>query len=216
MSIQSPLPWGGIIEITVSSIGLFLAIIAVILRFYARSLQRKAISIDDYLIVAGLVFTIATVGVGYALVLNGGAGLHMVDATPEETTIALKLFIPAPLMWASSTFFVKLSILFFYISIFTMPRLRTAVYIVITLTVALILSVILRSFLLCRPFAYTWDKTIPGGVCGSQTKSYLAIAVANLFIDLALVSMPMPILWRLKMPVEKKVAVSAILGLGIL
>lgn len=106
--------------------------------------------------------------------------------------------------------------LFFYISIFSMRNLRTAVIGVISLTIALIVAVIFESFLLCRPFAFTWDKTIPGGVCGSTTHAYLAIAIVNLVIDLAVVALPMPILWSLQMPIGKKMAISAILCLGLL
>lgn len=55
MSIQSPLPRGGSDELIVTSIFFLLSILAVIARFYSRFLQRKPISIDDYLIVASLV-----------------------------------------------------------------------------------------------------------------------------------------------------------------
>ncbi|TGJ87547.1 hypothetical protein E0Z10_g1200 [Xylaria hypoxylon] len=164
MPMQNPLPQGGVDEIAVTTLFLLFAIIAVIARFWSRSIQKKGIWIDDYLIVASLIFTTATVGVGYALVLNGGVGLHMADASEEQVAISLKLFVPAPLLWAISTAFLKLSILFFYISLFTIPRIRMAVYIVIILTTALIVAVIFESFLLCRPFAYTWDKTIKGGM----------------------------------------------------
>ncbi|RYC57891.1 hypothetical protein CHU98_g8303 [Xylaria longipes] len=177
MSIQNPLPQGGIEEITS--------------------------------------FTAATVGVGYALVLDGGVGLHMKYASEEQIANSLKLFVAAPLLWALSTSFLKLSILFFYISLFTIPRIRSAVYVVIILTAALIVAVIFESFFLCRPFAYTWDKTIKGGVCGSSTNAYLAIAITNLIIDLSVVALPMPVLWQLQMPTRKKVAVSAILGFGL-
>lgn len=97
-----------------------------------------------------------------------------------------------------------------------MRRIHTAVYIVIALTVALIVAVIFESFLLCRPFRFTWDKTIPGGVCGSSTDAYLSIAIVNLVIDVAVVVLPMPVLWKLQMPIGKKIAISAILSLGLL
>jgi hypothetical protein len=54
-TVNTSLPSGGIAVITVTSIFLFLAIIAVIARFYARFLTSKKIAIDDYLIVIGLV-----------------------------------------------------------------------------------------------------------------------------------------------------------------
>ncbi|KAI0389464.1 hypothetical protein F5Y17DRAFT_448888 [Xylariaceae sp. FL0594] len=216
MSVQTPLPSTGIQEIVISSVFLFFAIIAVVARFWARAVQRKSIWVDDYLIVASLIFTIATVVVGYALVINGGVGLHMADASEEQVAITLKLFVPAPLLWAISTSLLKFSILFFYVSIFTMPKIRTAVFVIIGLTAALIVVVIFESFLLCRPFEFTWNKTIAGGVCGSSKDAYLAIGITNLIIDLCVVAVPMPVVWKLQMPTRKKVVVSAILGFGVL
>lgn len=52
--------------IVINTIFLFLAIVAVILRFWARFISKRSISLDDYLIVAGLIFTIATIACGYA------------------------------------------------------------------------------------------------------------------------------------------------------
>jgi hypothetical protein len=43
----------------------------------------------------------------------------------------------------------------------------------------------------------------------------LSVGILNLALDVAVVVMPMPILWRLKMSVGKKVAVSSIFGMGL-
>ena len=81
---------------------------------------------------------------------------------------------------------------------------------------ALLIAVIFGTFFICRPFAYAWDKTIDGGQCGDTTKYYLAIGIVNMIIDLSIVLLPMPILWKLQMPTNKKLAVSGILMLGLL
>lgn len=52
---SGPLPSGGIAIIIVTTVFLFLAILAVIARFYSKRLQNRSVSIDDYLIIAGLV-----------------------------------------------------------------------------------------------------------------------------------------------------------------
>lgn len=95
-----------------------------------------------------------------------------------------------------------------------MPRIRTAVYVVIAFTIALVVAVVFESFLLCRPFEYTWNKSI-SGVCGSTQHAYLSIAIVNLVIDLSIVALPMPVLWGLNMPFKKKLAISGILCLGL-
>lgn len=53
---DSPLSSGGVAIIVVNSVFLILAITAVILRFYARYISKKRLDVDDYLIVAGLVW----------------------------------------------------------------------------------------------------------------------------------------------------------------
>ena len=57
---------------------------------------------------------------------------------------------------------------------------------------------------------------ILGGVYGGGTKNYLAVGIVNMMIDFAIVGLPMPILWKLQMPVGEKVAISGILSLGLL
>lgn len=43
----------------------------------------------------------------------------------------------------------------------------------------------------------------------------MSIGILNLALDVAVVVMPMPILWRLKLSIRKKVAVSSIFGMGL-
>lgn len=50
-----PIPSGGVAIIATNAVFLFLAILAVIARFYARHIQNKKYGLDDYFIVAGLV-----------------------------------------------------------------------------------------------------------------------------------------------------------------
>ncbi|KAK5991669.1 hypothetical protein PT974_07702 [Cladobotryum mycophilum] len=208
------LPFSDIQMIVVNTIFLVLSIGTVIARFYARHLQRKTISLDDHFIVASLVFTTAVICIGYATALDGGAGLHTKDASKEQIAMIFKLYVPASLLWVLATSFLKLSILCFYLSIFTTPKFRIAVYVVMGLTAAHFAVVVLRAFLLCRPVAFNWDKSITG-TCGDRVKAYLATCVLNLLIDLSVVALPMPALWSLKMPLKKKLAVSGILGLGL-
>ena len=126
-----------------------------------------------------------------------------------------KMFVPAPLVWGIATCLVKCSILAFYADIFQKPGFRLPIYVMAGLSVALALTTILQSFLLCHPFKYSWDKTVPGGSCAPSKQAYLSVAIVNLIIDLSIVALPMPILWSLQMRTAKKVAISAILSIGL-
>ena len=76
------------------------------------------------------------------------------------------------------------------------------------------MAVFMEAVVLCRPIAYTWDKSIDG-TCGNATQAYEAVGIINLITDLAIIILPMPLLWQLQLPLAKKVALTAIFGIGI-
>lgn len=78
---------------------------------------------------------------------------------------------------------------------------------------AYFISILLETFLLCMPFVYNWDKTIDG-TCGNQTLALLMIGAANLIIDAIIVALPLPLLWRLHLPLWKKIGLLAMFSLG--
>lgn len=88
------------------------------------------------------------------------------------------------------------------------------VYGVMALVMAYWLSTILRMFFLCSPFAYSWDKTIPNGTCVNLEAAYLSVSIINLILDIMVIALPMPMLWSLQMATSKKIAISAIFGMG--
>lgn len=59
------------------------------------------------------------------------------------------------------------------------------------------LTVMFTTLLICRPLAYNWDPTIKGK-CGDTHKLYLSVGIVNLLLDVTVVSLPMPLLWRLQ------------------
>ena len=82
------------------------------------------------------------------------------------------------------------------------------------LTIGYWISTVIRMFYLCFPFAYTWNRSIEDGSCVNLTAAYLSVALINLALDAIIIALPMPVLWTLQMPTKKKIAISAIFGLG--
>ena len=121
----------------------------------------------------------------------------------------------ATILWPSANTFVKLSILHLYTRIFSVHKLAFFAYVIGALTLAYWLSTILTAFLICTPFAYNWDKLIIGGHCGNVLTYYLSTAIVNLLIDVAIVVLPLPILWGLQMKTSRKIALTAIFSLGV-
>ena len=83
-------------------------------------------------------------------------------------------------------------------------------------TVAYWLSTVVTALLICRPFAYNWNKFTISGRCGNVPAYYLSTGIVNLIIDVAIIALPLPKLWGLQMKTSKKLALTAIFSLGAL
>ena len=81
---------------------------------------------------------------------------------------------------------------------------------------AFAVSDLLVDFLLCRPIAFTWDKTIRDGRCASVAGAYVAIHSINTLVDISLAILPTRVLWTLQMATKRKIELSFLFGLGIL
>ncbi|KAL2841874.1 hypothetical protein BJY01DRAFT_217116 [Aspergillus pseudoustus] len=193
--------------------------VAVSLRIYGRHLKGVPFDLSDYLIFVGLLSSIAFSSLDISCVLNCGVGHHMRDILAEHgmgpIQQLMKNLVGIQILWAVGNSCVKLSLLSFYCRIFSFPNFilvakATAVFILLWAT-----AVILGGFLLCQPFAYTWDQTIPGGHCGNQVLSYQITGALNLVTDLMVLTMPMPHLWKLEMRLSHKVPLMCAFGVGL-
>jgi hypothetical protein len=125
-----------------------------------------------------------------------------------------KDLIAVQILWATSLMFTKTSILLFYTRIFTIPIFCIAARITGVVVILWALSVILCSFLLCRPFAFNWNQTIPDGHCGNQILSYEVTGALNICTDVIVLCLPLPVIWNLQMKVANKIGLFGIFTVG--
>jgi hypothetical protein len=67
----------------------------------------------------------------------------------------------------------------------------------------------------CTPLSHLWHP-VPGGWCRQLTTEEYTSVAFNLVIDLGIVILPMPVLWRLQMPLRNKIFVSVMFGIGLM
>ncbi|KAL8798701.1 MAG: hypothetical protein Q9182_006452 [Xanthomendoza sp. 2 TL-2023] len=135
-------------------------------------------------------------------VVAGGAGLSKHQLSSSELRI----------YWKSCT---KISILLFYIHLFPTKPFRFAAYTLIVVVTLWMIQQLLASLLLCQPISYNWDASV-NGHCGNVAVNCLAGAAVNTFTDILILILPMPIIWRLHVPLRNKIILSLIFGLGSL
>ncbi|CAI7652756.1 unnamed protein product [Penicillium glandicola] len=196
-----------------------LAAIAVCLRLLAHKLARKEWITSDYFIIAAAIFAVGLQSISITGVLQAGIGYGHVTTIAatygtEPITKLLKLIIPLQFLWVLSLSCTKISILFLYLRIFPVTWVVRVSWATMGVIIAWTIGTILVGCLICRPFAYNWDQTIPGGSCGDQVTSFTVTGVINLLTDIVVLVTPMPLLYKLQMARYKKVTFIAIFGLG--
>ena len=112
---------------------------------------------------------------------------------------------------------VKTSMMLFFMRIFGTKRsFQISVGVVMTIVWLWAISIILETVLLCRPLAFNWDTTIPGGTCGDRNGTYVSAGVLNLVTDLMVMALPVPHIWKLQLSMAKKIALSLVFCMGLL
>ena len=107
--------------------------------------------------------------------------------------------------------FPKLAILSLYLRLFLPGFYRIVTYMLFGILVANAIANCVVAGLQCRPFAYNWDKTIPGGSCLTHVDAwYLWASLPNIITDLVMLVLPMPVIWGLHMSKRNKIGLTLI------
>lgn len=210
--------------VIVCAVFIALPIIAVVLRFWARAVRHNGLSGDDYLILPGLLFSVAlSINNIVAVALgNLGGHIHMDDAGnivfDHTLTIFLQTEFATQLLSILSLVFTKLSIVVFYRRIFKGKIFSLISSILLGAVAAWGVAFFFATLFECMPIPMVW-KTLFGtpdhqAVCYDYLPMFWATAISNMIMDTAILAVPIPFVWRLHMPRRQKIAVSAIFLLG--
>lgn len=189
---------------------------AVALRFLCRKQMKVIISYDDYFVLAALIFSLGLIFiVGYGV--HVGTGRHFLAVGLDNARNYLKLQYIFQIIYMFTLLVVRLSILIFYQRLF--PRQSTSLYWRISLYC--ILFVIFGLFISgttafvfsCSPISFFWTRTGAGHCVNTQILYYFTAAI-NIVCDIAILLLPMPIVWNLQMQRDKKIGIMGIFLLG--
>ena len=68
----------------------------------------------------------------------------------------------------------------------------------------------------CSPIAYAWNKAILGGHCLNIHVFWIVQDILILVIDVYIVVLPLPMIWKLQITKAEKIAISGLFLLGSL
>ncbi|KAI1177724.1 hypothetical protein F4777DRAFT_576802 [Nemania sp. FL0916] len=208
----------GQVEVSVEAALLGLVYISLGLRIWSRSIQRARYQLNDWLIFVATFLMSVRNAVEIVFVVKCGVGLHMpeVIAIGGAGIVVLlnQLLYVLDLLFVTIIAAAKVSILHFYSVIFPQRSFLYSVYATMGLCLSFWFAAIFAAAFHCIPARKKWYPEVPGH-CGDDVKLYLALASIDFVLDIVILILPLPILWRLQLPLGKKFGLTLVFGLGL-
>ena len=146
-----------------------------------------------------------------------GAGRHMDFLTPNELKTQLILTYPNQLIFAAVLPIIKLSICFTYRRIFASDKnFRLFVDALIVYLFITFIGIELFTILQCTPIQALWDLNVlrSGGSCLDVRPIYLFNGISNIFSDIVLMAIIVPVILRINMSRRQRIVLLSIISLG--
>ncbi|KAF3929354.1 hypothetical protein ABW19_dt0200420 [Dactylella cylindrospora] len=201
-----------------------LSTIVIGLRLYCRQFLLGRVRIDDWLILAALFITwgIAVINYWQAYFYTG---VHMADmpaGRPGKGPLydlegTLKSWYVYQLVYLFDLCLIKLSILSFYHQISSGKAYRIVVYVSMAVVIIYSIIMIFINAWECPKVSDAWSAEIllqGSGSCKDLKPIYFAQAGFNIFSDLWILLLPIPVLLKLQMRRNKRIALIGIFSVG--
>ncbi|RPA85292.1 hypothetical protein BJ508DRAFT_359027 [Ascobolus immersus RN42] len=201
--------------IVISSTLTGLGTLVVGLRMLSRARVLHSTGKDDWVMLIAWAFTI----VYLALVAVGttyGQGLHVKDWKPEWFDPGFKSILAIQAVYYFCVYFVKVSILFFYLRLSSAPMFKKIVWGTFGLLTAFLCASIMTVFLQCMPLSQFWDLTLlpTEKNCINTTAFFYSTSVFNIITDVWILLLPVKLLWRVQRPTIQKIALLGVFAVG--
>ncbi len=193
-----------------------LSSLAVALRFWSRRISGLGIYTDDWLVLFTLIVLHGLAATIFIAFLVDGLGFDkQILATDKRATMELqKLNFIGTVLYGTGLTSIRLSVIIFCLRVFPTPIIRRGGYILAAACIAWFITLEGLNLALCKPIAYMWDQTIPGGHCVSSPASVIVPGAFNVVIDAATVGLPIYEVMKLKLSKEKKCSIIGIFSIG--
>jgi hypothetical protein len=146
-----------------------------------------------------------------------GLGRHIWAINPANIGLLLKLVYVNYYLYDAALFLAKMSALLFFSRVF--PRYANskffnyALWATHALNVSWLIGIVFGTIFMCNPVAKGWNPMLPGK-CGTNSALWIGSAVPSVFIDLIILTLPIPKIWGLQMNRKRKIGLTVVFALG--
>jgi hypothetical protein len=148
------------------------------------------------------------------IVQIGGVGQHLVAVEARDPALLVewaKCLLAFEIVYFTSVALPKMAIVCLYLRVFNWKGgMRTAAMTLLAVLAATGLSLVITACFQCRPLAFWWDRTIPGGTCIDIQLFFHAQSIPGFVLDIFIMALPIQTIWSLKLPLYRRVALLAV------
>ncbi|KAI1814011.1 hypothetical protein GGS20DRAFT_585934 [Poronia punctata] len=194
-----------------------IASVLVALRFVARLLKRVPLWWDDYSALVAVLIAIAfTVLCGVFDSLGVGYDIWVVDQ--DNLSPILILFWAALLCYASSRFFIRLSISLFLMRIFRVPGAQPLIITTLALNAAITVTYVFCIIFQCTPVSFFWNEWdgMHDGFCVDRWAIFLTGGIIATSLDVILILLPVRWVYQLQFSRANKLTTVGMFSLGVI
>ena len=140
----------------------------------------------------------------------------MAVARPDAETKWFKILYIFEIFYPPSVAITKLSILLFYARIFPTRNFTRVLYAVGSFTLVWCVSTQFVAIFQCHPIHSFWTRFSGDSKCIDLKAFFIGQAVPNIITDLVILVLPLPLIWRLQLPVSQKLMLTGCFTFGAL
>lgn len=197
-----------------------LTLIVVALRFWSRGAIVKKIGLDDWMVLAGTAVVTVNLGLVFDVFERGFLGRHTWDVPLSvfaSPVIGQKMLVVGALN-PFATYFAKMSIMLLLLRLFPRNAFRVIsilTWLGIVLNTIFYFSLLTVNLSVCAPRA---PSKVSPAMCTRKFRGRIGEANAsiNAILDIYVLVISLPTLWKLRMNRSRKVGVMVVLGIGLI
>ncbi|KAF2118293.1 hypothetical protein BDV96DRAFT_381896 [Lophiotrema nucula] len=182
----------------------------------------KELQLDDYLIVGAMCTDTVLMAVMH-IIIHTSSNLIAPTDDPSRFSAAeinhrvygSKLVLVVEQMQILTVWLVKACLLLLYNRMTALlPQQKVVKAVVIYVAVGFVLMEILYLGVWCRPFNQYWAVPPKSTQCSAATNHLITNAVLNISSDLMIIAIPLPLLWKVKLPAKNKAILGGVFMIG--
>ncbi|KAI0428587.1 putative alpha-xylosidase [Xylaria sp. FL1042] len=189
-----------------------LQVTLVLLRFYAARLISRTHGADDWLVVSAILGQLVMVGLAIGSVEQGGVGYHvgyLADTHPETIPVFFKYLLAISAWYLLIVNLAKIAVLFVFRRLFPQRFVGYIIYGIGFILVAAPLASLIAVLAACHPFSANWGSSqVQASHCINKEALFVWNSFPNIVTDVAMLGLPLPIVWRLHASTQLKLGLT--------